>query len=726
MMKKLFLFVCLFASIVLNAQDTLYVPTKTVELDEVTVSSVLRSNTDDMQNIKTADLLKVNVGQEPSHVFKSMPSIYARGDNGTDFGYGYYYIRGLDQTRINVTLDGMPWNEAEDFGTYFANSPDLMASLHSMTVERGASSKTIGISASAGNINMESVNLKTDTVSYLQAAYGSFNTYKVSAVYNMGIKNGFGFHIRATQSHTDGFRENSWNTSRSVAAKLGYYFNDRHSIDILSINGYHRNCQGWIGSTDSVLHQNPRANGNTKEETDKWIQSVNKLSYKGWLNDNTVLMASAYLQYQTGNYRMDHDNYIAHGLGTPYDVFKENGEFDYHVEDGSWAYHKGAIFNYGLTHYLYGGNIIVKSNPNDFMDVYAGVNAYAYQRRHYMDSTIVSLKNDSVDGDEYYDNTGYKLDVSPFIGVNYNFGKFNIGANLQFRYVDFKYNSSREPYGMNPASLSSDALGTKYCFLNGGIDLNYRFNNEHDIYAKLAVSNREPMRSDLFRGSESLNLIDNDIRKLNNDTSGLMPELVHDVEIGYNLNNKYIKMNINYYFMYFKNELILSGEVSTNGLPLHTNAKSSYRTGLELTINAEPIKGLHIQNATSYGYGRVFADNVNSGFHGHHPFYPSWTLNQDICYDNISVGCANFAFGMNYNLRSSIYIDLYDEHKLPTNMSLNVYGNVLIKDRIEIGVKFNNITNRRNYSFGSVNNTNDILYVQEAGFNCLANFRYLF
>ena len=81
---------------------------------------------------------------------------------------------------------------------------------------------------------------------------------------------------------------------------------------------------------------------------------------------------------------------------------------------------------------------------------------------------------------------------------------------------------------------------------------------------------------------------------------------------------------------------------------------------------------------------------------------------------------------MNYNLRSSIYIDLYDEHKLPTNMSLNVYGNVLIKDRIEIGVKFNNITNRRNYSFGSVNNTNDILYVQEAGFNCLANFRYLF
>ena len=127
---------------------------KNLTLDEVTVTSMYRSNTTDMDELKADVINHVNVGQEPSHMFKTMPSIYARSDNGTEFGYGYYYIRGLDQTRINVTLDGMPWNEGEDFGTYFANSPDLMASMHSAKVERGTSSKTNGVSAAAGNVNL--------------------------------------------------------------------------------------------------------------------------------------------------------------------------------------------------------------------------------------------------------------------------------------------------------------------------------------------------------------------------------------------------------------------------------------------------------------------------------------------------------------------------------------------------------------------------------------------
>jgi len=666
---------------------------RTFTLDEVTVSSVLRSNTNEMQNITADQILKVNDGQEPSHVFKSMPSIYAREDNGTEFGYGYYYIRGLDQTRINVTLDGMPWNEAEDFGTYFANSPDLMASLHSMSVERGASSKTLGISASAGNINMESVNLRTDTTSYLQAAYGSFNTYKVSGVYNMGIKNGFGFHIRATQSHTDGFRENSWNNSRSVAAKLGYYFNDRHSIDILSINGYHRNCQGWIGVPKAELDEKPKANGNTRLETDNWIQTIDKISYKGWLSDNTVLMASAYLQYQTGSYRFDLDNYMTRIEAAPMI--------------------SGIVYDYGLTHYLYGGNVIVKSNQGDFMDLYAGVNAYGYQREHYMDNR--NKKHwQNVDSSEFYDNIGYKLDVTPFLGVNYKFGNFNIGGNLQFRYVNFRYNDITDQ-----KYLSAKDLGTEWCFLNGGIDLNYRFNNEHDIYAKLAVSNREPTRTDMFDGQEHIHA-----DTLMKYGISVKPEMVHDVEVGWNLNNKYVKANVNLYYMHFKNELILNGNLGLNGLPGHVNADKSFRTGVEVSFDAQPVNGLHIVNATSYSYGKVNKTGVCTN--ATHAFFPSWTLNQDVHYDALKVGCVDLMVGLNYNLRSSIYVDLTNTHKLPVNMTLNAYCGMLIKNKVEVNVKFNNITNHLNYSYGTVNAAGEMLYVQECGFNCLASVKYLF
>lgn len=693
-MKKLISIITI-VSIYLTAysQGTDTTSNNVVKLDGVTVTSVLGSHTSEAQTIMQKEISNVNVGQEPSHVFKSMPSIYARSDNGTDFGYGYYYIRGFDQTRINVTLDGMPWNEAEDFGTYFANSPDLMGSLHSMTVERGTSSKTIGISASAGNILLESVNLRTDTTSYLQGVYGSFNTYKVSGVYNMGIKKGFGLHVRATTSHTDGYRENSWNNSHALTAKLGYFFNDRHNIDFISINGYHSNCQGWIGVTENELETNPRANGNTRLETDNWIQSINKISYKGWLSDNTVLMGSLYLQYQTGSYRFDLDNYMSR-----IEVFPIS---------------TGIIYDYGLTHYLYGGNIMVKSFIGKVASIYGGVNAYGYQREHYMDNrNRVHWSN--VDTSEFYDNIGYKVDVTPFFGVNFVFDKFSLGGNLQFRYVDFRYND--KTVGI---CLSANDMNTRWYFFNGGIDMSYQFNNEHNLYAKLAVSNREPTRSDMFGGNEHLHADSISLKGLCTTT----PELVHDVEFGWNLDNRYVKANVNLFYMHFKNELVLNGTLGTNGLPGHENAKDSYRTGVEVTVMAEPFRGFHLANSTSYSYGEITTESFGLQ---HHVFFPAWTLNQDIYYDNLHVGCAKFMFGVNYYFRSPIHISLPNDKILPSNMSLNVYCNVLVKKHVELGVRFNNITNHKNYSYGSINGAGELLYVQEARFNFLASLKYIF
>ena len=603
---------------------------KNLTLDEVTVTSMYRSNTTDMDELK-ADVIKhINVGQEPSHMFKTMPSIYARSDNGTEFGYGYYYIRGLDQTRINVTLDGMPWNEGEDFGTYFANSPDLMASMHSAKVERGTSSKTNGVSAAAGNVNLESVNLRQDTISYVQGMYGGDDTYKAIVVYNMVLKKGFGLHLKATTSHTDGYRRNSWNNSHAFTAKFGYYFNDRHSIDVLSINGYHSNCQGWIGSTKAELDDDARANGNTKEETDNWFQTVNKIQYKGWLTDNTLLSASVYLQYQTGSYRFDLDNYMTRV-----------------VSDPTWVPY-GAIYDYGLTHYLYGGNVVARSTVGIF-DIYGGVNAYGFQREHFMDERNTKyLKN--VGTDEYYNNIGYKTDINAFAGTTVHLGNWTLGANLQYRHVGFSYTDKTDN-----KHLTSRDMGTNWNFVNGGIDITYNINKNHHVYAKLAVSNREPMRSDMFDGNE--HIAADTIAKYGLATT--KPELVHDVELGWEGKGSIFKANVNLYYMHFKNELILNGNLGLNGLPGHVNADNSFRTGAEVSFDVEPVKGLHLVNSTSYAYGKVNKANVCNN--ATHIFFPAWTLFQDIHYDT-KVGNVAVTVGANYDLRSKIYLDLDNQY----------------------------------------------------------------
>ena len=140
--KIISLIMIMFITFISYANDSIK-----VTIDEITVTSFYKSKVNNNDKIDDDKLLSVNYGQEPSHVFSKMPSIISLNDNGTEFGYGYYRIRGLDQTRINVTLDGCPWNEAEDFGSYFANSPDLMSSMQSITVERGTNSSYNGVAS---------------------------------------------------------------------------------------------------------------------------------------------------------------------------------------------------------------------------------------------------------------------------------------------------------------------------------------------------------------------------------------------------------------------------------------------------------------------------------------------------------------------------------------------------------------------------------------------------
>lgn len=675
MKKILYLFIALLMSASIYAENFESTVDSTINLSEVSVTSLYRNNVNTGYLITHDKLVSDNHGQEPSHVFSFMPNIFSMSDNGTEFGYGYFRIRGLDQTRINVTLDGMPWNEAEDYGTYFANSPDLMSSLHSIKVERGTSSSNNGTASSGGSINLESIDLLKDTISYAYAGGGSYKTYKTSIIYNSGLFNKHhALHVKATQQQTDGFKDNSFNNSQAFTIKYGYFFNDRHNIEVLSLNGRHRNGQGWLGNTMDELKANKHANGNIKTEDDEWIQTINKIQYKGQLRDNVILTASTYLQYQNGWYNMDLDNYMNR------------------MVDSAWI-PTNILYSYGLTHYLYGGNVATKIYL-DNLSITAGANAYAYDRNHFM-----ADHGKNIPDIEYYDNTGHKNDVNAFLSASYTLGKFNIGANVQYRHVDFRYHTAYYEF-------DRFAYDTNWNFINWGANVEYNFTNNMKAYARYSEVSREPTRTDMFGGNEYFT---------GNITTN-KAERSHDVEVGYEVCSNKVKANVNLYYMAFTNERVLNGQYGLNGLPLHDTADKSYRMGIEGTVDWNFWKGFHYIMNGSLSKNKIDTETFNNKTH---ILTPAVTFNNEINYDG-----GNWTVGLNNKYRSNMYIDQANNYKVPYYLTFNIRGSYRYK-KAEFGLYVNNILNRTNY-YNAAEGATGLLWFREGGTNVFADVKYYF
>ena len=656
----------------------------TLSIDGITVVSFYRNPNTIGSVIGTKDLIEDNYGEEPSHVFSEMPSIFAYSDNGTDFGYGYFRIRGLDQTRINVTLDGCPWNEAEDFGTYFANSPDLMSSMETIKVEKGGNTANNGIAGSAGSINMESINLYKDNPSYIHLGGGSWGTFKGSVVYNLPTYGGkWGLHVKATHQQTDGYRQFSQNSSQALTIKFGYKFNSRHSIDFLTMNGFHRNGQGWIGITLEELQVNPRANGCTEAEDDNWLMSMNRIQYKGFLSEKIILTSSIYEQYQTGSYRMDLDNYNRRMIDPE-------------------SPQTGIIYDYGLKHNMIGGNTFAKFYLRK-VTLTTGFNVYTYKRSHFMADKCINVPKS-----EYYSNFGQKTEFSYLFNVSYKPWKnFSIGANIQYRSVLFRYKDT-EKYG-NP-SVSNTAISQNWNFLNYGGNLEYSPWKFMSVYARFSYLNREPTRSDMLGGNEWY------IGEL----ATITPEISKDFELGFDWNfDEKFQANLNLFFMRFENELILNGEYGLNGLPSHENASASYRRGIELSLDWNIVSRLYYTLNGSLSQNRV--QSVTFG-DKNHVMSPGAGL-----YTELAWKATRWELGVNLEYRDAMYVDMENKHEIPYCLSAGISAKVKFNP-IELSFMFDGIPfyERPDFCNGMVGANGTLLLVQDAPHIMILSARYYF
>ncbi len=658
-----------------NANDTVINKT----LDEFTVTSFYRSSTPMLgSSVDSKTLVANNYGQEPSWLFAKMPSIFAFSDNGTEFGYGYFRIRGLDQTRINVTLDGMPWNESEDFGCYFANSPDIMADAGTIDVGRGTSTYNPGTASYGGSVNISSVDLLKNTTSYAEFGGGSFASFKTSANINTGLMGKWALHVRATQSQTDGYREHSSNNSQSLGFKLGYFINDKSSIDLLSITGYHRNGQAYIGVPAEELAVNRKTNGCTKDEDDNFFQTVNKLTFNSWLSDKVLFTSSIYWNMLLGEYRFDLDNYMTRICEYPTET--------------------GALYNYGLKQHMYGGNAAARYYINDGSITF-GTNIYKFEREHYLDERNID-KARNIDPVEYYDNRGHKMDYELFVNAKKSFGNLTLSANAQYRGVNFWYCDLRNP-------LVNYDEDTKWNFINFGADMTYKIGKHNELYAKYARAHREPTRTDMFGGNEwypgALTTTD--------------AEVSNDVEIGWNIATKRLNANLNLFGMFFENERSLTGTIGLNGLPEHEKADNSHRIGIELYFDYNPFANLHLVNNSSYSNNKVTTDTYGTKSH---VLTPGCIFNQDIEWrDKV------WTLGIGYKYRSHMYLDMANTERIPDLWQLNVYGSVKL-NKFVVSAHVNNITNRDNIQTGVLSDTGKPLYICDVPTNFFVSVKYMF
>ena len=307
--------------------------------------------------------------------------------------------------------------------------------------------------------------------------------------------------------------------------------------------------------------------------------------------------------------------------------------------------------------------------------------------------------------EEYYSNVGTKTDVSTFAMLQYKPIKgMTISGNIQYRYAAFDYFDSVK----KELSFNRKDFDTEWDFCNFGFNFEYMPINSIKTYAKLNYVNREPTRSDMFGGEENFK----------GELVAKKPEKSTDFELGieYTL-GKRIYANVNFYHMWFKDELILNGKYGENGLPCHDNALKSFRRGIEIDIRYNfwwfmnlDINGSMSQNkATTETFGTT-----------NHILTPNYTVNADLYWD--SYDCK---IGFDTNYRSGMYVDMSNKYELPYLWTLNFHGCYRFRD-YELGLRINNITNRINYSTGAVNDIGQMLYFRNSGTNFNISFKYIF
>ncbi|WP_020531501.1 TonB-dependent receptor [Flexithrix dorotheae] len=592
-----------------------------------------------IHNLKKKELQPLNFGQEPSFILQNTPSVTAYSDAGSYYGYSYIRMRGIDQTRINMTLDGVPLNEPEDQGVYFSNFPDFLNSLDGMQLIRGIGNSKNGSASYGGSIQFDSPVLNDSLSAEVGIDYGSYNTYRIYGEFNSGVKQNKGIYLRASQLHSDGYKYRSGNIGQSLFYSAGY-FGESVTWKLTGFAGNQKNEMAWIGVPKAEIEDDPRTNGNANEN-DQFFQTLIQLQNQIKISEKSAFHSSLYYNYLEGNYDFDSNNFV----GLP-----SNDE----------------MFNYAFQSNFLGMFANYQFNSRH-LGLVAGFHGNLYNRNH---------KGSELNLGQLYSNTGFKNEISGFLKLNYESEKWLGLVDLQVRNTSFSYKGNVE----------MDAL--TWNFFNPKAGLSYLLNDKTTFYYSVGYTGREPTRNDIFQGWDDLQA-----DSLGNpDLGNTSPEYVTDHEFGMRISNHKYYLNLNGYYMDFKNEIVLNGQFGPNGIALTNNVEKSFRTGVELDFNWRINEHLGYKNSASFNYSRITESEIT--------FSPILTP-KFILFQEVVFHWKNLSAALNGRFQDYSYIDFANDNKIDSYFLVNSRLAYQIQ-KFTFMVRVNNLFNIKYFNNGYV------------------------
>ncbi len=725
-MSKTFIAVLLFIACTYSMAQTAEPDSVRVkELEEIIITGTRAGKNTPVtyQNINRQEIERRNLGQDLPYMLAASPSLVYTSDAGTGIGYTGMRIRGSDATRINVTINGIPYNDAESHGTFWVNMPDFSSSVNSVQIQRGVGTSTNGAGAFGATVNLETTNYSKDAFVELNNSYGSFNSRKHNLILNTGLLNGkWAFEGKMAQIASDGYIDRASADLNSYFLS-GNYIGKNTLVKALVFGGSEITYQSWNGIEESQM------------KTNRTYNSAG-LFYDADGNEQ-------FYDREVDDYRQDHFQlHLNQRLGykwsfnTAIHYTKGKGFFEQYKEDE-------AFVDYGLPDVTIGFDTISTTDlirrrwlNNDFYGIIYGINYDAdrlnivvgggynyYEGQHYGEVIWSQYASTGEIRHRYYDNLGKKDDFNSYLKGNYDLtSDLNLFADLQVRWVNYR------TFGLDNDRRFID-IGETYTFVNPKVGATWHLNEGSSFYASYAIANREPVRDD-FIDSPTLP----------------KPETLGDFEFGYNLSDRKYAFGANVYLMNYRNQLVLTGALNDVGGSIRTNVDQSYRSGIELTGRYMFGKTLSWSGNITYSQNKIrkYVEDLNDYLEG--GTSSNIYENTDIAYSPDFIGASQLTFtpvtDLDINLFSKYvgrqYLDntTNDSRKLNPYFTNDLIVNYNFKTNLikEIGLNlminniFDVVYESNGYAFGYLygEEYREVYYYPQAGINFMAGIKLRF
>ena len=501
-------------------------------------------------NLSKAVLEKNNTGQDLPFLLNQTPGVVVSSDAGTGIGYTGLRIRGSDASRINVTLNGIPFNDPESQATYFVNLPDFVSSVDNIQVQRGVGTSTNGAGAFGASINIQTTVRRDSAYTELNTTLGSYNTQKNTLNFGTGLLNNqFTFDGRLSRIQSDGYIDRASSKLKSYFLS-GAWYGANTLIRANVFSGHEKTYQAWNGVPEAELANNRTYNAYTyADQTDNYTQDHYQLLYAHSFSPKLSLSGAFHYTYGRGYY----EEYKADQDFADYDLSPV-------LIGGNTISQTDLIRRRWLDNDFYGSTFALNYTPKNGLDFTLGGAYNEYKGRHFGEIIWATYASDSQIRQHYYDNDGFKTDFNVYGKSTWQRGRWVAYADVQYRAV------SHEFVGYD-TNLQNIQQAVTFNFFNPKFGLSYQLNAQNQLYASIAVANKEPNRNDFVNATPA---------------SRPVSERLTDVEAGYRFSRSNFSAALNAYFMQYKNQLILTGEINDVGEYSRSNVPDSYRMGLEL------------------------------------------------------------------------------------------------------------------------------------------------